>query len=310
MASGRPKAFLTGAGIVWRRQRVLWMLFVVGLFFAYLGTREPVARLGGALDHSAEAAPRLYHAFDMSAVSELEEQPDEPLQLFHPNFLYFPILYGIFMLFATGGILAAYCRDARMTTGEFFGACGYHFWRFFRLLIYFAIVSIPVLTLISVCSAIHDRIDESSISPMPAVRFFLGSTVVIVFLATVVRLWFDMAQVIAVTDDEKAMHRALRQAASLLWHNFWSLFWLYLRISIIGTVGFGFGLYLWMMRLRPESTTSAFFLAQAMILLWIATRLWQRGSEAAWYGKYQAAAMASAPPAPVTAPVPAIVTMS
>jgi hypothetical protein len=304
MAGKKPKTFGTGAGIVWRRQRVLWWIFIVTLFFSFLGTRRPVERVGQALNNSLGATPRLVHGFDLSAIAELGEQPEAPLEIFNTGTMLFPIVFAIFMLFATGGILAAYYRDETLRAGEFFGASGRHFWRFFRLLVYFAIAFIPVLIMISIASGIYNHLDEVSTSPLTAVYFFVAAAVVILFLAMSVRVWFDMAQVIAYAEEEMRMHKALRMAAGLVWHNFGSLFWLYFRISFLGCLGFGVGLYLWMTWLRPESTVAAFFLGQIMILFWIATRLWQRASEAAWYREHQASEFESAPAfSPVPVPV-------
>lgn len=307
MPSMRPRVFWEGAGIVWRRQRALWLVYFMSLFLAFLGTRGLVNRVAPAIDHSAETAPRLYHAFDLSAVAELSELPEQPLMTSNPSYMLFPLLFALFMLFVTGGILANYERNTRLSTGEFFGACGYHFWRFVRLVIYFGFACIPIAILFGIASQIDSHIDDVSVSPFSSVYFTIGAAVVILFLAMCLRLWFDMAQVIAVADDEKRMHAALRQAAGLMRRNFGSLFWLFLRISVIGTFLFGLGLYWWMIHLRPESIIRAFLLSQIMILVWIATRLWQRASETAWYGRHKAASEASTPPVPVPAPVPAMV---
>jgi hypothetical protein len=305
MAEKKPKTFGAGAGIVWRRQRVLWGIFLITVFFSHFGARRPAERVGGALNHSLTATPRLVHGFDLSAIAELAEQPEAPLEVFNRSLMAFPIVFAVFMLFATGGILVSYYRDETLTTGEFFGAAGRHFWRFFRLLIYFAIATIPIMILIAIASAIYDHLDEVSTSPLTSVHFFEAAAVVILFLAMTLRLWFDMAQVISVAEEETHMHKALRMAAGLVWRNFGSLFWLYFRVSFLGCFGFGLGLYWWMIHLRPESTTSAFILGQFMILFWIATRLWQRASEAAWYREYQAAEFESAPAFSPT-PVPVI----
>jgi hypothetical protein len=129
-------------------------------------------------------------------------------------------------------------------------------------------------------------------------------------LLIVVRLWFDMAQVISVAEDETRMHRALRRAASLLWHNFGTLFWLYLRISVLAWIFCGLGLHVWMYHLRPQSTTAAFLLAQTIVLFWIGTRLWQRASEVLWYRKFQAAGIAESTSSPAPFPEPAPVPYS
>ena len=47
-----------------------------------------------------------------------------------------------------------------------------------------------------------------------------------------IRLWFDMAQVRAVVEEETGMWRNAGRAFKLTFSNFGSLFWMYLRISI------------------------------------------------------------------------------
>lgn len=298
---------------MWRRQRVLWLIYFVTLLLAFLATRGVVHRTSEVLNHSAEAAGRLVHGFDISAILELEQIPQSPLTGSNDIFGVAPAVSLLFLVFVAGGVIAVYYRDETLMFGPFFETCGDHFWRFFRLLIYFAIVMIPLLLLAGLTSSAYGRIDAKSVSPLTAVRFGVVAGVVLIFLAMVLRLWFDMAQVVAVAEDERAMHRALRQAARLFAGNFFSLFWLYLRISIVATAGFGLGLYIWMMVLRPESTGKAFVLGQLMILWWIATRLWQRASESKWYWEFRGSQVPGVPawtqplaPAPESTPAPSV----
>ena len=247
-----------------------------------------VAHAGEALNHSLEAAPRLVQTFDMSAMAELATQPEEYIGSGTAAFTGFPLLFAIFMVFVTGGILAVYERDQTLPFGPLFEACGEHFWRFVRLAIYFAIVMIPIVLLAAGAHAWHAHIDAVSISPFTAIHFYIAAGLILLFLLMCVRLWFDMAQVIAVSEDERRMHAALRRAARLFCHNFGSLFWLFLRIEIIAWIVFVIGLHVWMVHLPPQATTAAFWLGQFLILFWIATRLWQRASETVWYRKYLA----------------------
>jgi len=297
--------FFRGAGLVWKWQRLLWWIFVVNLIFAHLATQGMVERLGEALNHS-DASQFFVHGFNLAQLGALAAQPDSPLTSDMPAATHYSVVFMIFMLFLTGGILATYIRDERLRTGAFFEACGYHFWRFFRLLIYMLIVFLPLAGLAAGAGAMYNRIDERSISPFPAVHFFEASAVVLLFLLVVIRIWFDMAQVIAVADDEKRMHKALRRAFGLLWHNFFSLLWLYLRVSIIAWIFIGLGVALWMLGLKPESNIAAFLLSQLIILVWIATRLWQRASEAIWYRQHAAASV----PEPVWTPAPVMASVA
>ena len=308
MAATNRGTFFSGAVLVWKWQRLVWWVFAVCLIFGFFSTQEMTERAASVLNHSM-AAQRLVNGFAVGAISELLQLPDSPLAIQGHNIVHFSMLFVVFMLFATGGILAAYVLDEKPTTTAFFEAAGHHFWRFFRLLIYLAIVLLPIAGLAAASNALYTHIDEQSISPYSGDHFAEAAAVVILLLLIIVRLWFDMAQVIAVVDDEKKMHRALRRAFTLQRRNFFSLLWLYLRVSIIAWVLFGIGLHVWMFHVNPQSNVAAFLLSQLMILIWIGTRLWQRASEALWYRNYQANQVpepASSPsPAPMYVPVAA-----
>lgn len=305
MSGSKPKTFLSGAGLVWKWQRLVWWIFAVTLIFGFLSTQGMVDRAAGTLNHSL-SSKRLVDGWDLSAFAELSELPNSPIEFQGPAVIHFSIVFAVFMLFLTGGILSTYLRDEKPRAASFFEACGQFFWRFFRLLIYFAIVLIPIAGIGAGVSALYDKIDADSISPFPAVYFFLAAVVVILLLLAIVRLWFDMAEIIAVADDERRMHKALRRAARLLWHNFFSLLWLCIRIAIVGLVLFFFGLRLWMTFLSPQSNILAFLLSQLMILAWVGTRLWQRASEARWYREYAQTDVHE----PVWTPSPTLVTQS
>lgn len=298
----RPGPFAAGASLVWRRQRVLWWIYALNLILALFAIHGMTDRLGQAVNHSL-ASQRLVHGFDVSALAELSLQPDAPLQMDHPAMLHFAIVFAIGMLFLTGGVLATYYRDAHLTTALFFEACGECFWRFFRLMIYFLIVVIPVGLLCAGAEAMYDRIDEQSISPFPAVWFIGIAALLILLIAMIVRLWFDMAQVIAVAEDERRMHSALRRAATLLRGNFGSLFWLYFRISFVAMLVFAIGAQFWKNYLPPDKIIAAFFVSQLLMVWWLGTRLWQRASEVEWYRQHIAEANV---PVPVAEPVPVL----
>lgn len=300
MAVVEPKTFLAGAALVWRHRRLLLLVYIANFALAFVGTRGPVERSAEILNHSL-AADRLVHRFNLAAYYELRLHPNMPFSASRPMLLYSGILFALFMLFATGGVLTAYCEDRRLTAASFFQACGDYFWRFLRLMICFAIALIPVGILMSLAGAVYHRVDRQSISPFPAVHVVEVAAAIIVLLMMCLRLWFDMAQVIAIAEGEKTMRRALKNSAILLRQNFGSLFWLYLRISVLGWIGFWFGVRIWMEHLRPEATATSFLVSQAIIIFWLAIRLWQRASEVRWY-RERAAALAV--PEPVAPPSP------
>jgi hypothetical protein len=293
VANVKPSTFFSGASLVWRRQRVLWLIYVVNFVLAYFATRGTNERVGAILDHSL-AADQLLQGFNLGALGSLAMSPEAPFGGSLSASFLAAVLFMIFMIFATGGILATYYSGQRLHAGAFFEACGHHFWRFVRLTLYLLLVLIPISILGGIAHHIYDRINKQSISPMPAVHFFEAATAVFFLLLICVRVWFDMAQVIAVAEDERRMRKALRRAATLLRHNFGSVFWLYFRVSLIAWIIFPIGVYIWMHHLRPALILAPFLLSQFLIVFWQACRLWQRASECLWYREHQRAIAVSA----------------
>jgi hypothetical protein len=303
MTGTKQGTFFSGAAMVWRRQRILWLIYVVNFVLVSFGTYEAKERVAKILNHRLAAA-KIVKGFDLGAVVELGTHPELPFQSLHSGLFHSSLLFLVFMIFATGGILATYYSGERLHAGAFFEACGHHFWRFFRLILYLVPASIPIGILGAIASRMYDRIDTKAISPMPAVHLLEAAIVILLFVLICVRVWFDMAQVIAVAEDERRMRTALRRAAGLFRHNFGSLFWLYVRVSLLAWIVFAAGMHIWMYHLRPDSFLAPFLLSEFIIVFWLASRLWQRASESIWYRNYQRA-IASSPayePPPVTAP--------
>src|SRR5439155_6417379 len=121
----------------------------------------------------------------------------------------FSVVFFVFILFLMGGILETYRTDRKLPAGAFFEACGTYFWRWVRLLVWFLIVLVPIGILASVITKWSGKL--SSDAPQEKLGFWvdvigLGFAL---FLSLSMRLWFDMTQVRAVAEDERAMRRTL-----------------------------------------------------------------------------------------------------
>ena len=302
MARENSGAFWGGAGLVWRRQRLVWWIFVVNFVLAFFSIHGVIPRTGTILDHSL-AAHRLVTGFDLGALDELQLRPGvSPLDV-SPAAMAYSLVFFVFMLFVTGGILEVYRRDIRLTTSDFFEACGAFFWRFVRLVIFLLLCLIPIGILHHILRAIANNIGDNAVSAMTGVWWQIATGVVIVLLLLILRLWFDMAEIYCVAQNERRVRRGLRMAWRVTFGNFGSLFWLFVAIGIVACIGFGFGLWLWMYVLPPTAIWAAIFLGQAMTLWWIGTRLWQRSAETIWYQRHLAHAAEVAMPAPPHYPV-------
>lgn len=267
-----------GARRVWGRQRIVWWIFTVNLILAFASAMPLAHPIGDVTDHSL-AARRLVNGFDWGAYSELLSTPDLNFESRIPGSGSAVVVFFIFMLFMTGGILASYANEYSLSTREFFANCGAFFWRSVRLFFFMAIVLTPIVIggralLHQAGKAVNDAAAEKT-----GYWFALFTILLTLFLMMAVRLWFDMAQVRVVVEDESAMARSCLQAFKVTFSNFGSLLWIYFRISLLAWLALAVGLWLWI-RL---SGGVAIIMLEGVLLCWVATRMWQRASEVAWY---------------------------
>ena len=134
MADNEKAPIGAGFSLLWRRQGVLWWVFVVNFLCGAMGAAPAVRTLRRALGHSL-AGHRLSKGFDLGMFIELFRLPDVSLMRSSTTSYLFAFVFFLFMLFVTGGILETYRQDRRLTTGDFFAASGAFFWRFVRLML-------------------------------------------------------------------------------------------------------------------------------------------------------------------------------
>jgi len=282
---------------VWRYQRVAWWMFFVSLVLALLGAVPGAERMHEVADHSLRSQ-RLVETFDVGDFSALASNPEVNLFATHGASLHFAIVFFVFVLFLTGGILEAYRADRKLTTREFFEACGSYFWRWVRLLILMGIVLIPVCMLGSFVWKESGTLLDDAAHEKTGYAFFVAGMGVVGLLAMFVRLWFDMAQVRAAVEEETAMWSNTLRAFRLTIDNFSTLFWMYLRISLLGWFVFAAGLYVWA-KMPPARFEWTIFFLEIVVLCGFGMRLWQRACEMIWYQrKFLIPAIAHGPVVP------------
>ena len=298
MTDTDKSAFRAGIGLVWRRQGVLWWIFAVNFLLAFMAARPFAADISPVLDRSLHAAA-LVHGFNPFVFSALLTEA-KGVSAASTASIWFIVICFVFMLFVEGGVLEVYWLDRPLTKGEFFEASGRFFWRFVRLLVLLLIALIPVGIVYRLVSRASDALGEKTANPMPGVWTEFIGLILVLFLMEAVRLWFDMAQVRAVAEDERAVWHALRWSLKITCGNFRSLYWIYLRISMVAWLVVALLFAVWVKLVRPEWVGDSFVITQLMALAWLATRLWQRASETLWYQQHLA--LATPPFEPIASP--------
>ncbi|MGA2903906.1 MAG: hypothetical protein ABSD98_08740 [Candidatus Korobacteraceae bacterium] len=300
MADEQKGVVAAGYSLLWRQQGVLWWIFVVNLVCGGLGTVPALLRLSHALNHSL-SAEKLSKGFDLGMFVELLRLPDVSLMRYSTTSYIFAFVFFVFILFVTGGILETYRQDRRLNTGDFFAASGAFFWRFVRLMLLSIIPFVIVGMIYQALSKAADKIGDRAIADQ--VGIFLGWAAMLIFLllALWVRLWFDIAQVRAVAQNERRMWRNLWKSWRITWHDLRRLFRIYVCISFVAWVTLAIGLVIWS-KLPPTATLLTFLILELIVFAQLATRLWQLASATTWYQRH--AEMVPAEPVIDTTPHP------
>jgi hypothetical protein len=273
-----------GARRVWRQQRILWWILAVNCLLAFFGTMPMASRVGKVADHSLNSQ-KLIGGFDIAAFVELASNPDVGFWAKTSDSLWFALIFFVFTLFLTGGILETYRSNRKLPAADFFQACGLYFWRWVRLLLFLLIVVGPLVFLASGINKWSDTLSEDAAPEMLGFWVEVGGLLFVALLMMAVRLWFDMAQVRTVAEQEPAIRRSLARAFKLTFRNFGSLFWMYFRISFLAWMGLALAFWIWL-RIPAERIGSTFMLFEVLLAWWLGTRLWQRASETVWYERH------------------------
>jgi hypothetical protein len=282
-----PDIMALGLRLLRREQRIVWWTFVINLLLALLSSFGFMARIRPTLDTSLHAR-RLYESFDLGAFVELLDKPSTGLSAQVTGSAGYALVFFVFMVFMTGGVLAAFRADTRLTAAEFFQACGAYFGRLARITLALVIALLPVAIFTGAVQALAGRLSSNA---APAkLGFYVNVTAGLIALALTmtVRLWFDIAQVHAVVEDERRVLRSILCALRLAWSNFAQLFWMYLRISLVSWIAAGASVWIWL-RLPHPAIVITFLLGEVLALIWLAARFWRRAAEVAWYEGQRAA---------------------
>ena len=284
MADENKGIVATGARLLWRHQQVLWWVFAVNLVLGLVSAHTVAHTLHEKVSGTLAGEP-LVSRFDLGMFFELVDRPEVNLLSSHGESFMSALLFLVFMLFVTGGILEVYREDRNLTTGEFFGASGSFFWRFVRLMLLSLIPFAALGFLYSMWSKFSDFVDERAVAGQTWFYVLLVGIIVLTLLALWVRLWFDIAQVRAVVQDERGMWRNMWKAGGITWRNLGTLFRAYFCISFLAWVAVAVGLWIWTM--LPARTIAVTFLwLELIVLTQIGARLWQRASAMTWYQRH------------------------
>jgi hypothetical protein len=306
MADEKQGVLAEGAGLVWRRRSVLWWVFAGNVVLGALGTLPMARELNRALRHTF-AGNQLFQGFDLGMFYELQRLPEVNPLRFKTSAYAFAVLFAVFMLFVSGGILETYRQGRRrISLDDFFAASGHFFWRFVRLMV----LSLVPFGLIGAAyfdvEKAADYLGNKAVADQVGFVVWLAGVVLLTLLTLFVRLWFDLAKVHTVASDDRRMLHSAWKGLAVTRRQVRSLLWMYLRISLVAWLTLLVAFLIWT-KIPPTAIWATFVLLELVMLVQLGARLWQMASATIWYERHVEPVSASvdfAPPLPPEVPEP------
>jgi hypothetical protein len=294
---------LAGLRIVSRHKRYIFWLWLLNLTLAEFGTAAFRNRLHAVLDHSL-LADRLLHGFDHGVYLEMVARPDwgPPMGAAVPA-MYFAFLFFLVALFCMPGVLDAYTSESRPSPEDFFRCCGRNVWRFVRVLMFYGIVAGLIGGALFSGHVALVKVSEKSTYELLPFCTRVATLGIIFLVLTVIRVWFDLAQLDVVVRDQRAVRRSVTAAFRCTRQNLIALLAAYVAICVLGLVVLTGGIWAWHSFVLSSSVLGAFVVTQVMQVLWLGMRFWQRASAAAFYMR-ETAVEAPIPARPTLLPLP------
>jgi hypothetical protein len=289
-----------GFSIVRRHKRYIFWFWLLNLTLAEFGVAAYRNHVHAVLDHSFYA-DKLLHGFDAAVYLDLMARPEiGPFMASAMPAVYFACLFLVLTIIFMPGVLQAYTTEGRLPREEFFRACGRNLWRFIRLMLFFAIVAVPIAgVLFGVHHALVDAAEKSTNELLPFYTI-VGTLAVIFLVMTFIRIWFDLAQLDVVVNDQNAVRKSVAAGFRYAWRYLGRLLVAYVAIAIVASLVLLAGIGLWHVLVPAASVFGAFLVSQITLVLLLWMRFWQRASAAAFYlREIFVAAPVWTPPAPV-----------
>jgi hypothetical protein len=296
----------SAAGMVGLNKRYIVWFYLLNLLLGGFGTAAFFNQAGTVLDNSLYA-DRLVHGFDVTTLIEMFARPE-----FGPTAspLWSALLLSIVFFLATAlflpGVLQGYASPYRLPREDFFRTCGRNLWRFIRLTIVAGIIFlIAAGALFGLQVALVKKADDSTLEVLPFTVKMICLAVIFLVM-TMLRIWFDLAEVDVVLSDQRAVRRSMGYAFRHTFRALGRLLASYVAITLVAAIVLVAGLLAWMKLVAPESVRGAFLISQLILLVLLIPRFWQRAVAVAYWQRWMVVPVAvveAVPSAPVMPPL-------
>jgi hypothetical protein len=267
----------SGLSMVADNKRYIFWFWLLNVVLAWMGATMFRDSAHAILDHSLYAGG-LVRGFDVSVLIELFMRPEFPsLSALSLTSAHFAFLFFLLTTLFLPGVFAGYASNYRLPREDFFRACGRNLWRFIRILIIAGIVmGIVAGILFAANGAIVKKAGESTYEVLPFGLHMIGLAIIFLVM-TILRIWFDLAEVNTVLSDQRAVRKSIASGFRHTFRSLGSLLGNYVLIAIVAAAILVAGLWIWIRFVSPQNIIGAVVVSQLTLFFLLVPRFWQRG---------------------------------
>jgi hypothetical protein len=278
---------LGGLRLVLTRPGAVVWTYVANLGIALLFSLRLHTQLAGLLDHSM-AAERLNSGFDVGTAAAAFFRLGHGVPAAGAT-LYagLPVYFLVYFLVVPGALFSYRVgAPGRLSILLTEGLC--FFWRFVRITVLTVVVSgIVLVPLMTFQRKWSDHVDERVVG-VASVYQELPGVFLILLVACVLRLYFDLVEVYTVQLDDqyrpngkpdRRVRKTLIPAAKTLWRNLPRALGSFVLLALLGVAAMLFTGRIAMHTLAQPRVWPGFLLIQAGLFASLLARYWQRGAE-------------------------------
>ena len=265
---------------------LLWT-YALNLAFALIFSLRLHAQLSSILDHSL-AAQRLNAAFDLGTILSVINRITYHAPDTGSSDSAGPILYLIAYFLLVPGTLFCYNANCPSRLSVLVSSGISFFWRFVRITLFTLLISGLILfPLTALANAWSSHVDNTMVG-RPAFLATAAGWLVILLVAAVLRLYFDLVEVYTVQladhyrpngKPDRRVRRTLLPALRALRHNFVRAYGSFFFLTILGITVFVLTGRIAAHTLAQPRVWPQFLLLQLGLFVMMLTRFWQRGAE-------------------------------
>ena len=201
-------AYTQGIRIAWEYKKVVFLLYGINLFVAYLILMPFSSMLEKALDNTT-AALQLLEAFDITIFSTIISEYGKGSNLVG-LILSYGFIYLLLNTFFAGGILHLLKENIEFSIKEFLTGCVIYFKRFIKLLLLSVLFIVGVLITYILLKALFGLFTKNTVTEFwPFILIFIRILLVIGMIA-IINMLFDYAKIIIVYNDFYRIFRSVK----------------------------------------------------------------------------------------------------